>query len=149
KILSYLTVFTMPSVQRSVLVPYRSEQMFDLVADVARYPECMPWCGGTTVQWENEEGMQATIDIGFAGIRHRYTTRNEHDYPNKIVIHLVDGPFSDLTGYWAFTALGDEGCKVNYTMEYAFSSRAMSAVIGPVFNRIATSFIDSFTQRAH
>jgi ribosome-associated toxin RatA of RatAB toxin-antitoxin module len=138
----------MHSIQRSVLVPYRCEQMFDLVADVARYPEFMPWCGGTEVQWQNEQGMQATVQIRFAGIRQSFTTRNDHHYPHRIVFHLVDGPFSSLTGDWSFQALGEDGCKVVYTMEYAFSSRAMSAVIGPVFNRIATSFIDSFTQRA-
>ncbi|MGB6007877.1 type II toxin-antitoxin system RatA family toxin [Castellaniella sp.] len=139
----------MHSIQRSVLVPFSCAQMFDLVADVARYPEFMPWCGGATVQWQNEQGMQATVQIHFAGIRQSFTTRNDHDYPNKIVFHLVDGPFSNLTGHWAFQPLGEDGCKVLYTMEYAFSSRALSAVVGPVFNRIATSFIDSFTQRAH
>uniref|UniRef100_UPI0033410D48 type II toxin-antitoxin system RatA family toxin n=1 Tax=Castellaniella defragrans TaxID=75697 RepID=UPI0033410D48 len=138
----------MHTVQRSVLVPYRPEQMFDLVADVARYPEFMPWCAGTDVQWRNDEGMQATLHISFARIRQSFTTRNEHDYPHRIVFHLVDGPFSQLTGHWTFQPLGEEGCKVLYTMEYAFSSRTLEAVIGPVFNRIAASFIDSFTQRA-
>lgn len=138
----------MPAILRTVLVPYRCEQMFDLVADVARYPEFMPWCGGTQVQWQTESGMQATIRIHFAGIRQSFTTRNEHDYPSRIVFHLVDGPFSNLTGDWTFQPLGEDGCKVTYTMQYAFSSRALSTVIGPVFNRIATSFIDSFSQRA-
>lgn len=138
----------MHTVQRSVLVPYRPEQMFELVADVARYPDFMPWCSGAEVQWRNDEGMQATLRISFAGLRQSFTTRNEHDFPNSIVIHLVDGPFSNLTGRWVFQPLGDEGCKVLYTMEYAFSNRALEAVVGPVFNRIATSFIDSFTQRA-
>ncbi len=123
--------------------------MFDLVADVARYPEFMPWCGGARVHWKNDTGMQATVDIHFAGIRQSFTTRNDHDYPRRIVFHLVDGPFSRLTGYWTFEALGTDGCKVSYIMEYAFSSRALSAVVGPVFNRIASSFIDSFTRRAH
>ncbi|MER1940889.1 type II toxin-antitoxin system RatA family toxin [Castellaniella sp. FW104-16D08] len=139
----------MPSIQRSVLVPFSNAQMFDLVADVARYPEFMPWCGGADVQWQNDQGMQATVHIHFAGIRQSFTTRNDHEYPDKIVFHLVDGPFSNLTGHWQFLPLGEDGCKVLYTMDYAFSSRALSAVIGPVFNRIASSFIDSFTQRAH
>lgn len=139
----------MPAIQRSVLVPFSCAQMFDLVADVARYPDFMPWCGGSTVQWHNETGMQASVQIRFAGVHQSFTTRNEHDYPHQIIFHLVDGPFSNLTGHWTFQPLGEDGCKVLYTMEYAFSSRALSAVIGPVFNRIASSFIDSFTQRAH
>ncbi|MBV6271995.1 type II toxin-antitoxin system RatA family toxin [Alcaligenaceae bacterium CGII-47] len=139
----------MHTVQRSVLVPYQCAQMFDLVADVARYPEFMPWCGGAHVRHQDEHGMEATIQISIAGIRQSFTTRNDHDYPNRITFHLVDGPFSSLTGNWTFQPLGDDGCKVLYTMEYAFSSRTLGAVVGPVFNRIASSFIDSFTERAH
>ena len=139
----------MHKVQRSVLVPHTCAQMFDLVADVARYPEFMPWCGGASVTHHDEKGMQASITISIAGIRQTFTTRNEHDYPSKIMFRLVDGPFSELSGYWEFIPLGDnEACKVVYTMQYAFSSRALEAVVGPIFNRIASSFIDSFTQRA-
>jgi len=138
----------MHTVQRSVLVPYNNAQMFDLVADVQAYPEFMPWCGGAKVLQQDEQGMQASITISIAGIRQTFTTRNEHDYPNTITFHLVDGPFSALTGIWRFQELAPDACKVLYTMEYAFSNRALEMVVGPVFNRIATSFIDSFTQRA-
>src|SRR3546814_4786795 len=96
----------------------------------------------------DEHGMEASITISIAGIKQTFTTRNEHDYPNLIKFHLVDGPFSELTGKWEFIELAADACKVVYTMEYAFSSRALEAVVGPIFNRIATSFIDSFTQRA-
>ncbi|MDS1141520.1 type II toxin-antitoxin system RatA family toxin [Pusillimonas sp. SM2304] len=138
----------MHKVQRSVLVPHSCAQMFDLVADVAKYPEFMPWCGGTTVHRHDEHGMEASITISIAGIKQTFTTRNEHKYPELITFHLVDGPFSTLTGTWQFQALAEDACKVLYTMEYAFSSRALEAVVGPIFNRIASSFIDSFTQRA-
>lgn len=138
----------MHTVQRSVLVPYSCEQMFDLVADVEKYPDFMPWCGGAQVRSRDEHGMQASIIISFAGIKQSFSTRNEHDYPRLITFNLVDGPFSALKGTWEFKELGENACKVLYTMEYAFSSRALEAVVGPVFNRIASSFIDSFTQRA-
>lgn len=138
----------MHTVQRSVLVPYSAAQMFDLVAGVEKYPEFMPWCGGATVQSQDDKGMQASITISIAGIKQTFSTRNSHNYPKLITFHLVDGPFSALTGKWEFNALSDTACKVVYTMEYAFSSRALEMVVGPVFNRIATSFIDSFTQRA-
>lgn len=138
----------MHTVKRSVLVPYSCAQMFDLVAGVETYPEFMPWCGGSQVHKRDEHGMEASISISFAGMRQTFTTRNEHDYPNRITVNLVDGPFSALSGTWEFIALAEDACKVVYTMEYAFSSRALEAVVGPVFNRIASSFIDSFTQRA-
>lgn len=138
----------MHTVQRSVLVPHTCAQMFDLVAAVEKYPEFMPWCGGSEVQSRDEHGMQAAITISFAGIRQSFATRNRHHYPHQIDFELVDGPFSKLSGKWEFKALGPDACKVIYTMEYAFSNRALEMVVGPVFNRIATSFIDSFTQRA-
>lgn len=138
----------MHTVQRSVLVPYTCAQMFDLVAEVDKYPQFMPWCGGASVQSRDEHGMQASITISFAGIRQSFTTRNEHDYPRQITFKLVDGPFSELTGKWEFMELSPDACKVVYTMQYAFANRGLERVVGPVFNRIATSFIDSFTQRA-
>lgn len=138
----------MHTVQRSVLVPYSRAQMFDLVADVAKYPEFMPWCGGTVVHKHDDKGMEASITISIAGIKQTFTTRNEHDYPRLITFHLVNGPFSTLTGNWEFQELAENACKVVYVMEYAFSSRTLEAVVGPIFNRIASSFIDSFTQRA-
>lgn len=138
----------MHTVKRSVLVPHSCAQMFKLVADVQKYPEFMPWCGGSAVHREDESGMDASVTISLAGIRQTFTTRNKHDYPHNISIELIDGPFSDLTGNWEFQELGPDACKVLYTMQYQFSSRALEAVVGPVFNRIASSFIDSFTKRA-
>lgn len=139
----------MHTVKRSVIVPYTPAQMFDLVSDVGRYPEFMPWCGGANVLTQDESGMTASIMIRIARISQNFTTKNTHDYPNRIHLELVEGPFSSLTGDWSFTALGEDGCKIDFIMQYEFSNRALELVIGPIFNRIATSFIDSFTQRAN
>lgn len=139
----------MHSVERSVLVPYSASQMFDLVADVEKYPEFMPWCGGSSVAHRDENGMQASVTISFAGLKQTFTTRNVHEYPNRIELELVDGPFSLLKGQWLFMPLAVDACKVMFTLQYQFSSRTLETLVGPVFNRIATSFIDSFTQRAN
>ena len=138
----------MHSVERSVLVPHSAAQMFDLVADVEKYPQFMPWCGGTTVSHRDDHGMQASITIALAGLKQTFTTRNTHQYPHKIELELVDGPFSLLKGEWLFIALTEDACKVVFTLQYEFSSRTLETLVGPIFNRIATSFIDSFTQRA-
>jgi ribosome-associated toxin RatA of RatAB toxin-antitoxin module len=122
--------------------------MFELVADVQKYPDFMPWCGGSSVTERNELGMQASITIALAGLSQTFTTRNRHDYPHKIELELVNGPFSALTGEWVFRPLADDACKVSFTLKYAFSNRALETLVGPIFNRIATSFIDSFSQRA-
>lgn len=138
----------MHSIERSVLVPFSDAQMFDLVAGVEKYPEFMPWCGGSQIHERNEHGMRASITIALAGIRQTFTTANRHDYPRLIELSLVDGPFSDLQGRWEFVALSDDACKVLFSLRYNFSSRALEKLVGPVFNRIASSFIDSFTKRA-
>jgi ribosome-associated toxin RatA of RatAB toxin-antitoxin module len=138
----------MHSVERSVLVPHSASQMFDLVADVEKYPQFMPWCGGATVSARDAQGMQASITIALAGIKQTFTTRNIHQYPTCIELQLVDGPFSALTGKWQFISLAEDACKVLFTLNYAFSNRTLETLVGPIFNRIATSFIDSFTQRA-
>jgi ribosome-associated toxin RatA of RatAB toxin-antitoxin module len=122
--------------------------MFELVAQVEKYPEFMPWCGGAVVSQRDAHGMQASITIALAGIRQTFTTRNRHDYPHKIELELVDGPFSELSGEWLFQPLTENACKVLFTLKYAFSSRTLETLVGPIFNRIASSFIDSFTQRA-
>lgn len=138
----------MHCVERSVLVSFSASQMFELVADVEKYPDFMPWCGGSSVTERNELGIQASITIALAGLSQTFTTRNRHDYPHKIELELVNGPFSALTGEWVFRPLADDACKVSFTLKYAFSNRALEALVGPIFNRIATSFIDSFSQRA-
>jgi ribosome-associated toxin RatA of RatAB toxin-antitoxin module len=138
----------MHSVERSVLVPHSASQMFDLVAAVEKYPEFMPWCGGASVSERDGQGMQASITIAFAGLKQTFTTKNTHDYPNRIEIDLVDGPFSQLKGEWIFIPLAADACKVVFTLHYQFSSRTLETLVGPVFNKVATSFIDSFTQRA-
>ena len=138
----------MHCVERSVLVPFSASQMFELVADVQKYPDFMPWCGGSSVTERDELGMQASITIALAGLRQTFTTRNRHDYPRKIELELVKGPFSALIGEWVFRPLAHDACKVSFTLKYAFSNRALEALVGPIFNRIATSFIDSFSQRA-
>ena len=138
----------MHSVERSVLVLHSASQMFDLVADVEKYPQFMPWCGGASVSAHDAHGMQASITISFAGIKQTFTTRNKHQYPSCIELELVDGPFSALTGKWEFISLSEDACKVLFTLNYQFSNRTLETLVGPIFNRIATSFIDSFTQRA-
>jgi ribosome-associated toxin RatA of RatAB toxin-antitoxin module len=138
----------MHSVERSVLVLHSASQMFDLVADVEKYPQFMPWCGGASVSAHDAHGMQASITISFAGIKQTFTTRNKHQYPSCIELELVDGPFSALTGKWEFISLSQDACKVLFTLNYKFSNRTLETLVGPIFNRIATSFIDSFTQRA-
>src|SRR5690625_7974893 len=115
----------MHTVKRSVLVPHSPAQMFDLVADVEKYPDFMPWCGGSTVQERNDQGMQASIVISIAGIRQTFTTRNTHYYPDRIEIELADGPLSTVKEVWHFQAAGADACQVLLSFNYAVSRRTL------------------------
>jgi len=138
----------MPRVERSVLVHYSAEQMFDLVAEVEDYPQFLPWCSGSHTEPEHGGGLDATVEIDYRGIRSRFTTRNQMRYPEQIRMTLVDGPFRSLEGIWHFHALRPGACKVQLNLNYAFASGLLGRAVAPVFDLIANSMIDSFVQRA-
>ncbi len=138
----------MYKIQRSLHVPYSSRQMFCLVAEVDKYPDFMPWCGGTEIQYFDEENVLASINIDFHGIHQRFTTHNKHYYPARIELELVEGPFSFLSGKWTFQNYPEKTCKIFFSMEYTFSLRIIELVIAPVFKNIISSFVDSFLNRA-
>jgi ribosome-associated toxin RatA of RatAB toxin-antitoxin module len=138
----------MQRVHKSVLVPYSARQMFDLVDDVVRYPEFLPWCGGSEVLESHQGGKTARIDINYHGVRAHFTTDNTNVPGESIAIKLKDGPFRALHGTWQFRALAPHACKVEFTLAYEFKTPVLEAVVGPVFNHIASTFIDAFVRRA-
>ncbi len=141
----------MKSVHKTVLIWHSAPEMFALVADVVRYPEFLPWCSEGAVLQEQDEVMVARVGMSISGIRKSFTTRNTHDGQRSIRLELVDGPFSQLDGHWEFIPLGGPGqkaCKIVFTLNYAFSSRTLEALVGPVFDKIAGSLVDAFVKRA-
>jgi ribosome-associated toxin RatA of RatAB toxin-antitoxin module len=140
----------MKHVNKSVLLWYSPHEMYELVTAVPDYPKFLPWCERAEVLETTSDGMTARMHLAYGGIRHAFTTRNRHVPDESVVVSLVDGPFSELEGTWRFAALGQDGraCKIEFTMRYAFSSGALEAVVSPVFDRIANTFVDSFVKRA-
>jgi ribosome-associated toxin RatA of RatAB toxin-antitoxin module len=141
----------MKTVHKSVLIWYSAEEMFALVTDIARSPEFLPWCDHASVLESDERGMKAEIGLAFAGVRQTFVTRNVHVPGRQVDLQLVEGPFSKLDGHWRFTPVGDDGqraCKVELDLQYGFRSRTLAAVVGPVFDKIASSLVDAFVKRA-
>jgi ribosome-associated toxin RatA of RatAB toxin-antitoxin module len=141
----------MKSVQKSVLIWHSAHEMFELVADVARYPEFLPWCSEGQVLERTPEGMVARVGMSIGGFRKSFTTRNVHVPDQRIQLQLVDGPFSALEGTWQFKPVGQEGqraCKIDFRLDYGFSSSTLAALVGPVFDKIAGSLVDAFVKRA-
>lgn len=146
----------MKTVHKSVLIWYSAQQMFDLVTDVASYPRFLPWCDRTDILQHDPAGMTARIGMAFAGLRQGFTTRNGHESEGaarRVTMALVDGPFSRLDGVWDFRPLdnapaGTPACRVELRLNYDFQNPALAAVVGPVFDKIASGLVDAFVRRA-
>ena len=141
----------MKTVHKSVLIWYSAQEMFALVTDVPRYPEFLPWCDRSAVLAEDAGGMTAEVGIAFGGIHQSFTTRNSHHAPDSVDVKLIKGPFSQLDGQWRFSPVGDgtqRACRIDLTLNYGFSSATLSALVGPVFDKIAATLVDAFVKRA-
>ena len=138
----------MPTVTKSVLVPHSAERMFGLVDAVEHYPEFLPWCSGTKLIERTAEVTRARIDVDYHGLKTHFTTRNRKDAPRRMDIELEEGPFDRLEGSWTFTPLGEEGTRVELSLDYALASRSMGRVLAPVFGHIMETLVDGFVERA-
>lgn len=135
-------------IDKTALVMHSAERMFELVNDVARYPEFLPWCARTEIHDQSDEHIIASMDIAKGGIRHRLTTQNQLQSPEIIQIALVDGPFRNLSGRWHFKPLDSDACKVILTLEFEFSGSLSRMTFGQVFSHAATTMVDAFCRRA-
>ncbi len=138
----------MPTIERSALVPFTAQQMYQLVNDVESYPEFLPWCSGGTVLEDSAEVRVARVDISKGPIRQHFTTRNELKAGESISLSLVEGPFSHLDGLWQFTPIGDTGCRVTFSTQFSFGNFLIEKTVGPVFNEICIRLVDAFVARA-
>ncbi len=138
----------MAFVEKSVLVAHSAEQMFNLVDCVENYPEFLPWCGGASVAEKEAGKVHATVCINYHNIKQSFTTENVRTPPFQIDMTLQDGPFRQLDGCWRFIPLNDSACKIEFSLNYEFSSKLLEKLVGPVFHYIANSFVDAFIYRA-
>ena len=138
----------MPTVTRKVIVDHPAEAIYALVDGVESYPQFLPWCSGVRVFGRTPTETHARIDIDFHGIRSHVATRNRNAPPEWIHLELADGPFERLAGHWHIRPLGTEGCAIEFSIDYAFSSRALEAVMGPVFGQMMETIVERFIERA-
>ncbi len=141
----------MKTVNKSVLIWYSPAEMYALVTQVVKYPEFLPWCDHAQVLATDADGVTAEVGIAFSGIRQTFTTRNTHVPDQKVGMKLVKGPFSQLEGEWRFLPVGngsERACRVELTLHYGFDNVALAALVGPVFDRIASSMVEAFVARA-
>jgi ribosome-associated toxin RatA of RatAB toxin-antitoxin module len=138
----------MADVFKTVLIAHSAERMYELVTNVSKYPEFLPWCGGVEIFEQSESILEAKIHIKFKGLEQFFHTRNTNIRPTSIDMVFVDGPFKKFQGKWTFTPLRADACKIEFQLHYEFESFILEKVIGPVFGLIAGTFVDGFVKRA-
>jgi ribosome-associated toxin RatA of RatAB toxin-antitoxin module len=144
----------MKHVKKSVLLGYSPHEMYALVIAVQDYPEFLPWCERAELLEQRASGVTARLHLAYLGVHQSFTTRNEHVPDQSVVLELVHGPFSVLDGTWRFlpvpagAAARAKACKIEFDLRYSFANGALEALVSPVFDRIANTFVDSFVKRA-
>jgi coenzyme Q-binding protein COQ10 len=142
----------MPSHSESRIVPYTADLMFKVVADVERYPEFVPWCAGLRILKREAAGGREILlcetIVGFRTLRERYTSRVTLDAgARRVDVDQVDGMFRKLETHWRFAPQG-EGCRIEFSISFAFKSRLLSAVAGSAFSLVVTRMTHAFEERA-
>lgn len=139
----------MPGIRETRKLPYSCEQMFDLVADVGRYAEFLPWVIATRVRSDSETEMVADMVVGFKSLREKFTSRVAKDRPREIDVHYVDGPLRDLDNTWVFTPTADGGCSVDFCVDFTFKNAVFEALAGQYFDRAFRRMVEAFEARAN
>ena len=138
----------MPGIQQTRRLPYSAEQMFDLVADVGRYPEFLPWVAATRVRSNDGDVMVADMLVGFKAIREKFTSKVALDRPDNLRVQYIDGPLRDLDNRWTFRDLPEGGCEIDFCVDFAFKNKIFEALAGQYFDRAFRKMVAAFETRA-
>ncbi|GAA4217712.1 type II toxin-antitoxin system RatA family toxin [Sphingomonas endophytica] len=138
----------MPKHSETRRLPYTPEQMFDLVADVRRYPEFLPWVSAMRVRKDTAEETLADMIVGFKGLRETFTSKVTKQHPETIRVEYIEGPLKYLNNDWRFRADGEGGCLVDFSVDFAFKNRMFEMLAGQVFGVALRRMIGAFEERA-
>jgi len=143
----------MPRHAETRTLPYRADQMFALVADVARYPEFLPWTAAARIRSrqpvEGGEVMEADLVISFKVFREKFGSRvTLLPAEGRILTEYIDGPFRHLKSVWSFADRPDGGCDVSFEVDFEFRNAILAGVIGLVFNEAMQRIVRAFEARA-
>ncbi len=138
----------MMEIHKSALVKFPAQAIFDLVDDIESYPEFLPWCAGSKILLRTEDVVEAELHIARGGFKRTFATRNVSDGGGRIIMTLIDGPFTYLQGAWNFMPLREDASKISLDLDFEMTGKLANLAFGAVFNQICNSMVGSFTQRA-
>ena len=137
----------MPTHAEERVLPYTPKQLFDLVADIERYPEFLPWCVGARIKERRPDLVVADLIIGFRMFRERFTSRVSLDPPERIDVAYAEGPFRHLNNHWSFSP-DPGGCRVGFFVDFEFNSRLLQRLIEVLFSEAVRRMVGAFEKRA-
>ncbi len=137
----------MPTHAERQIVPYTADQLFDIVADVAKYPQFLPWCVSARIRSRAANTLVADLTIGFGPFRETFTSHVTLDRPHRVKVRYEKGPFRYLNNEWDFLS-HPQGCEVDFFVDFEFRSRILQAAIGVVFNEAVRRMVGAFNKRA-
>ncbi len=139
----------MPTHAEKKILPYTQEQMFDLVADIERYPEFLPWCVACRVTKVEGPVIWGDLMVGFKVFREKFTSKVTLHAPGRIDVEYIDGPFRYLNNHWQFNPTTDgQSTEVDFFIDFEFRSRMLQAVASTVFNEAVRRMVGAFETRA-
>lgn len=138
----------MPTHAEKRVLPYTPDQLFDLVADVERYPEFLPWCVAARIRRREGAVFYADLVIGFKMFRERFTSRVCLDRPRRVDVTYTDGPFKYLNNHWIFEPTADGATVIDFYVDFEFHSKILQKVIGALFNEAVRLMVSAFEKRA-
>ena len=138
----------MPGIREQRRLPYSAAQMFDLVADVAHYPDFLPWVVATRIRSDDGTEMVADMLVGFKALREKFTSRVHKERSDFIRVQYVDGPLRDLDNCWRFADVPEGGCEIDFSVDFAFKNRMFEMLAGQYFDRAFRKMVEAFERRA-
>ncbi|MCX8502028.1 MAG: type II toxin-antitoxin system RatA family toxin [Alphaproteobacteria bacterium] len=128
---------------------FSAEQIFDLVADVEKYPEFLPWCLAARIHHRDEQGLRADLVVGSGPIRETFTSRVELHRPHRIIVHYDKGPLARMNNSWKFNPISPNQCTIEFSVEFEFKSRMLQMVMERIFDQVIKRMVNAFELRAH
>ncbi len=138
----------MPRHSETRTLPYTAQQMFDMVADVASYPQFLPWVSAIRVRSNSETEMLADMVVGFKSLRETFTSRVVKERPGHIHVDYIDGPLKHLSNDWRFQDDGEGGVLVDFTVDFAFKNKLFEMLAGQMFDKALRKMTSAFEARA-
>ena len=138
----------MPRHSETRHLPYTPEQLFEMVADVGRYDEFLPWVVAVRIRSSFEEETVADLVVGFNAFKERFTSRVKKERARRIEVDYIEGPLKYLHNEWRFEPAADGGTKVDFSVDFAFRSRIFEALAGQMFDRALRRMTGAFEARA-